>query len=495
MERTLCIWYPDWPLRRPDVPPDRAAQAVGDDNRVVAVNNLASRSGIAVGMRRQEAEAACPAVLTVAVDPGAEATRFEPVAVAIEKLIPRIEIVMPGLVLAPISGAVRYYGGEQALTDRVNDAVEATGGPGFRIGLALGPFAARRAAELATVEEPLYLVEDDTAFLASLDVASVGSEELASTFRWLGVTTLGDLAGLPREAVVSRFGQDGLDAHRLARGEDRSAQPRDIPDDFSVEEKFSPPLENLEQAAFMARSLAHRLLSGLAGYGSSPYRVEVEAESADGELRVRVWRSSDPFDERALAERVRWQLQAWLDHARHRSGPGIRGGLVRLRIAPADISDSGRQLGLHEDARSASAMRDSLARAQSIVGLDGVLQAVPQGGRTPGQQAAWYRWGEDPGTVGRDVTAPWPGKVPTPSPALVPPDPQLIEIDWDEGLPVRVRLGARWVPVLSWAGPWRSVGRWWVGEDPADRYQLVTSVGAFLCEVRAGKAYLTGVYD
>ena len=78
----------DWPLRRPGVPSDRPAQAVGDDNRVVAVNALAARSGVAVGMRRREAEAICPTVLTVAVDPGAEAARFEPVAVAIEGLIP-----------------------------------------------------------------------------------------------------------------------------------------------------------------------------------------------------------------------------------------------------------------------------------------------------------------------------------------------------------------------------------------------------------------------
>ncbi len=168
------------------MPSDRPAQAVGDDNRVVAVNALAARSGVAVGMRRREAEAICPTVLTVIVDPGAEAARFEPVAVAIEGLIPRIEVAMPGLVFAPIGGAVRYYGGEAELVDRLVGEVEATGGPGFRVGLARGPFAARRAADLATITEPVYVVADDPAFLASLDVASVGSEELAATFRWLG---------------------------------------------------------------------------------------------------------------------------------------------------------------------------------------------------------------------------------------------------------------------------------------------------------------------
>jgi hypothetical protein len=77
----------------------------------------------------------------------------------------------------------------------------------------------------------------------------------------------------------------------------------------------------------------------------------------------------------------------------------------------------------------------------------------------------------------------------------VPPEPLVLEVEWDEGIPARIRLGARWVPITTWAGPWRNLGRWWEGASPADCYQLVTSAGAFLCEIRQGRAYLTGVYD
>jgi hypothetical protein len=62
-------------------------------------------------------------------------------------------------------------------------------------------------------------------------------------------------------------------------------------------------------------------------------------------------------------------------------------------------------------------------------------------------------------------------------------------------MPVRIRLGTRWEPVLTWSGPWRLAGRWWSGEEDVDRYQLVTSVGAFLCVVTGNRAYLAGVYD
>ena len=490
MGRTLCVWYPDWPLRRPDAPPDRPAQAVGEDNRVIAINRLAAEAGVRHGMRRGEAEAVCPTVVTIASDPGIESVRFEPVARAIEELIPKIELAAPGLVFAPVAGAVKYYGGERPLVDLICKDIDRVTGAGFKIGLASGPFAAQRAAEVA---DPVLIVEDDSDFLASLDITSLGSEELAATFRWLGITTLGALAELPRDAVATRFGPLGTQAHRLAHGLDRAAHARHIPPDLDVEETFSPPLENLEQAAFIARAMANRLVSELRAHGAAPHRVEVTAEAADGTVRARTWRNRDPFDEASLAERVRWQLRAWLDSARFRSGPGIRGGVVRLRIAPADVSGKGRQLALTDDARSVAEAERALIQAQAIVGIDGVMQAKPKGGRAPGDQVAWYRWGEEAPTIADK--APWPGRIPNPSPALVPPDPPPLEVEWDGGMPSRVRLGSRWVEVLSWAGPWRDMGRWWEGKEGCDRYQIVTSAGAFLCEVRGGVTYMAGVYD
>jgi protein ImuB len=496
MERMLCVWYPDWPLRRSESPPDEPCQAIDDSNLVIAVNATAAAAGIVHGMRRREAEAVVPTITTVVADPGADMAAFEPVADAAEQVIPRVEIAAPGLLFAPVGGAIRYFGGERPLVERIAKEIDAVTGAGFRIGLAAGPFAAHRAAEQATHDNPICIVDNDATFLASLDVAALGSEDLAATFRWLGITTLGELAQLPRAAVVSRFGNQGMAAHRLAAGEDRDSRPRAITADISVEERFLPPLENMEQAAFVSRALAHRLLTALAAGGTAPHRLVVRAEAADGAVRERTWRNADPFDEVTLGERVRWQLHAWLDSARMGSGPGIRGGLVRLRITPADISDEGRQLALSEDAAVAAETYRALAQAQSIVGPDGVLQARPQGGRDPGEQVDWYRWGEQPKAPQRDPKAPWPGAHPSPAPALVPQQPPVLEVEWDEGLPVRVRLGSRWEPVLSWAGPWRKMGRWWQGEGHADRYQLVTSAGAFLCEVReTGIAYLTGVYD
>lgn len=460
---------------------------VDDTGIVVAADPVAQAAGVRNGMRRREAEALCPAATTLIADSGTEAAAFEPVAAAIEAVVPRVELAHPGLLFVPVAGAVRYYGSERELVGRVEAEVAAVAGEGAHIGVADGPFGARMAAVQAATA-PL-IVEDTVRFLADLDVSVIGLDELVDTFRWLGIGTLGELSRLPRAAVASRFGQHGLLAHQVASGEDRPVTPRPIPQEYSVEDRYDPPLVDIEQAAFAARHLSTRLLDGLLPRGGMPYLVEVEAVSADGETRLRTWRSSHPFTEVELAERIRWQLRAWVE-----SG-GVRGGIRRLRVAPGDLSDQGRQLELDEDVASQEDTRRALIRAQSLVGLDAVLQAVPQGGRDPAEQIAWFRWGEQPAAFERDPEAPWPGAVPGPAPALIPSSQVTVPIEWEEGFPVRIRLGSRWEQVLSWAGPWRRTGRWWEGQAAADRYQIVTSAGAFLCEVVGEVAYVSGVYD
>ena len=482
------MWFPDWLLRRPDAPPDRAVFVVGTrDGRplVAAVNHPAREAGVKTGMARRAAETLCPSALSLDRDPAGETRRFEPVLDVIEDLIPRVEVVEPGWVFVPIDGAIHYYGGEEAVVDRVAGAVDPLA-EGGRFGVAGGPFAAYWAARSA---RPALMVEDDRAFLAGLDISALATDELIATFRWLGVTTLGGLAALPRGTVASRFGARGLEAHRLASGEDRMVVPRRIPPDLVVERTFEEPLRLLDQVGFAARNLAGTLMNLLDQHRIAPHRVEVEAEAAEGITRSRVWRRAEPFDGRTLAERIWWQLRAWTETG------GIPGGLSRLKLSPADLSDEGYQPGLFEATAARIEAERALERTRTILGPDSVLEARPQGGRDPAERVQWKRWGDEFPEPDRSLGSPWPGKVPEPSPSLVPPRPRHLDVEWDAGIPTRVRLASRWEPVVAWAGPWRRLGRWWAEEEPSDLYQIVTSAGAMLCRVTDGRASVVGVYD
>lgn len=484
---------------RPDAPLGEPVLVV--DDRVTGATAGVLDAGVTLGMPRREAEALAPFATVLERDIGEETRRFESVVAVIEDLVPRVEVVAPGLVFVPVAGAVRFYGGERPLAERVEKELAAIP-PAMRsagtdshphyIGIADGPFAARWAAASAGEGEPL-IIDDTARFLSRLDLAtlreSMGGDEMIDTFRWLGIATLGDLARLPRDTLASRFGNPGLLAHRLASGDDRMVDPRVVQIDLGVTMSFEDPLESLDAVAFASRNLAGRLLDGLRAAGVAPHTVTITAESAAGRPRTRVWRSADPFTEKAITDRVWWQLRAWVESA------GVPGGISGLSIAPDDLSGEGRQLGLLTDESSILEAERALARAQAILGPDGVLQARAQGGRLPSERVLWSRWGEPENREERSPDAPWPGATPAPAPALVPSRPDLVTIEWDGGMPVRVRMGSRWEPVLSWSGPWRLSGRWWAGGRNADRYQLVTSVGAFLCVVVEGRAYLAGVYD
>ena len=512
----MCVWFPMWSLTRPDAPSGEPVLIV--DDRVTGATDEVLEAGVTLGMPRREAEALAPFATVMNRDVGEETRRFEPVVALVEGLVPRVEVVASGLIYVPVAGAVGYYGGEEALAKRVDEELQAhfeqdpklevhhrspAGGsersevrgvaPPHYVGIADGPFAARWAAALAGPGEPK-IVHDTIGFLSGLDLGtlreSMGGEEMIDTFRWLGITTLGDLARLPRETLASRFGNPGLQAHRLASGEDRQVDPRDIPPDLAVEMDFEDPLETLDSVAFASRNLAEKLLGRLRSAGVAPHTVTITARAAHGPDRARVWRSADPFTEKALSDRVWWQLRAWVEAG------GVPGGIAGLAIVPDDLSSEGRQLNLLADESSMIEAERALTRAQALLGPEGVLQARAQGGRMPAERVAWSRWGEPETAEERDAEAPWPGTTPSPAPALVPPRLDPIELEWDGGMPTRVRLGSRWEPVLTWSGPWRLSGRWWKGEPDVDRYQIVTSVGAFLCVVQeGGRAFLAAVYD
>lgn len=493
------MWFPMWSLTRPDAPSDEPVLVV--DDRVTGATEEVVAAGVTLGMPRREAEVLAPFATVMERDVAEESRRFEQIVVLVENLVPRVEMVAPGLLFVPVTGAVRYYGGEEGLAEAINEemARHCAGGGGLRpivsphIGIADGPFAARWAAARAAPCEPL-IVTDTVSFLSGLDLGTLreamGGDEMIETFRWLGIATLGDIIRLPRETLASRFGTPGLIAHRLASGEDRRVDPRSIPVELGVEMEFEDPLQSLDAVAFAGRDLSNKLLQRLRPAGVAPHMVTIEAKAATGAKRSRVWRSADPFTEKALSDRVWWQLRAWVET------DGVPGGIMGLSIIPEDLSDEGRQLNLLADDSSLVETERALARTQTLLGPDGVLQAREQGGRMPAERVVWSRWGEPGSTRERDPAPPWPGVTPVPTPALVPSGLDPIEIEWDQGMPSRVRLGARWEPVLTWSGPWRLTGRWWADERNVDRYQLVTSVGAFLCVVSEnGRAYLAGVYD
>jgi len=521
--RTMVVWCLDWPVVGAGVAPDEPAMVM-EGNRVVAASPAARALGVQRGLRRREAQRRCPQGELIIRDPAREARAFEAVVGAVEAFTPRIEITRPGRCAFATRGPSRYFGGDDALADQVAQRVGEVldGRTVCRVGVADGPFAAglaARAPEAATTGRCVVPVGATPDFLAPLPITTLERPELTDVWLRLGLRRLGDLAGLASADVLGRFGSTGLAAHRLARGlDEQPPDARQPPPDMEVSVALDPPLDRVDQAAFVARTMAEQLHARLRHDGLACLRVAVEAETEHGETLVRLWRHEGALSAGAMADRVRWQLDGWLNAA-----PAVRpsGPLIRLALVPDQVVPAtGRQLGFWggESAADERAAR-ALARVQGLLDPDAVRVPERRGGRGAGDDielvslAAVDLTERSVFPVDRQVVdAPWPGRVPRPVPALVHPDPPPAKVVDAQGEPVMVTgrglaSGAPrslsvddgpWLEVEVWAGPWLIDERWW---DPRRhrrraRFQVVTSDGAArLLNLEAGQWTVEASYD
>ena len=522
--RTLAVWCPDWPV----IAAGGSAElpgAVLHANRVLACSAAARVDGVRRGQRRRDAQARCPELTVYGHDPSRDARLFEQVAVAVEAVVPGIEIVRPGLLVVAARGAARYYHGELPLLATMATAIADATGYDAQLGVADGIFAATQAAFAAHIVP----VGEAALFLAPQPVRVLDRPELADLLGRLGVRTLGDFAALPRADVLARFGPDGAYVHDLSRGiEARPPSARVAPPDLAVEMALDPPIDRVDTATFVAKTLAEQLHERLAARGLACIRISIEACTENGEQLSRSWRhgSISPaaptpgFTANAIADRTRWQLDGWLSGTIRSDDGQPSSGLVFLRLVPDEvIHDDGRQLSLWgAEAGGASGpggdleqIDRALARVQGMLGPDAVVTAVVGAGRDVAEQIRLVSWGEPRDVLPADAW-PWPGRLPAPSPATVLKSAQPATVTDIDGNPVVVtgrcivsaapgwlRIGQQPpVAIAGWAGPWPLDVRWWdrLTARRRARFQIATIDGAGLLMVcENGRWLVEALYD
>jgi protein ImuB len=358
---------------------------------------------------------------------------------------------------------------------------------------------------------------ESAAFLAPLPLGALEpavTPELVGVLRRLGLRTLGDLAALPVAKIVGRFGAEGLLAHRLARGLDGRPPATSPPQpDLRVEAEVDPPVDRVDAAAFVARGLADDLHRRLSDRGTACTRLLVGAETEHGERHERMWRTEGVFSPGAITDRLRWQLEGWLQSGQGRPS----GGISRLWLAPDEVVPAGgRQLsftqGSIDAVEAAERAGRAVARVQGLVGVEAVLVPDWRGGRGPGERVALVTLGtgdlSQPRPARSDrVAEPWPGSIPPPLPAIVHPEPIPVEVLDATGRPVEVSgrgeqsaapasVGGK--AVVDWAGPWPCDERWWdrIQHRRRARLQVITADGvAHLLVLEGNRWAIEATYD
>lgn len=530
--RTTAVWVPDWPVVAAATAADIPAHlpvAVQDARAVVAVGAVARRSGVRRGMRRRQAQEACPGLVLLPVDELRDARFFEPVAVAVERVVAGLEVARPGLLLMPASGAAQFHGSEEDLAAAIVTHVADATGHECQVGVADGILAAVLAARESRVvpagESSAYLAPrslGDVVHVAMSRDRVTQVRDLVDLWNRLGLRRAKDLTALDLADVASRFGEPGVWAHRLLDGDDLRPPARRRPeDDVEASCELDPPAHRVDTAAFAARRLAEQLYADLVDRSASCTRLRISARTEDGREHVRTWRTDAAalggLTVGRLTDRVRWQLEGWLaEGGRTESADG---GLVRLVLTAEDLVDVGTQQGGLWGGAEGAHLRAAraLERVQGLLGARSVLSVRLQGGRGPRDQVHLVPWGEeDP--VRRDTTPPWPGRLPDPPPSEVLPEKAPVRLLGPAREPVLVdrRLMMSAAPtvlapppgedgtaaaVRAWAGPWPLAQRWWREDAERSVYLQVLveepagTSRALLLSSSRGSWYVEASYD
>ena len=172
---------------------------------------------------------------------------------------------------------------------------------------------------------------EEAGFLQALplDVLPLDPKEEETLERW-GIRKVGELARLPENSLVARFGERGGQLVKLARGQGESVLcPYEPPPALEEKIDFDWQVAELESLSFLLSDLLNRLCWKLEGHRLAAEEIRLSLKLADGSWFERAVSLSSPLtDPRVLLALLR------LDLAAHPPGEAIEGAKVSAQPTP-----------------------------------------------------------------------------------------------------------------------------------------------------------------
>jgi protein ImuB len=370
-------------LRRPAAlaPEPGAAQLIGE------VSDPAERFGLRAGMRMGEALSRCPELVLIPPDPERAERSWEEALRRLEGIGAQVESGRAGEAFFEAGGLSRLWGGIEGVWAQVRRRL----GRSVHLGAGPGRFCAYVAAASSGG-----IVPDKRAgeFLEPLPVSLLcgrlgdDGDDLPNELERLGISTLGRLAGLPRDAVADRFGRLGLRARGLARGEDDPLRPRPVREAITVELEL-PEAVSGQQLERALELLISRLLAHGARRGRTLRTLRLSARLAAGGG----WRRQVAL-RRASADRSRL-ADALLPHLALLPAPAATLRLEAMALGP----ETGEQLTLSSpDQERHKRISEAVRQTRSAAGADSLLRVleVDPESRVPERREVLMPFPEEP---------------------------------------------------------------------------------------------------
>jgi protein ImuB len=313
-----------------------------------------------------EALSRCPELALIPPDPERAERSWEEALRRLEGIGAEVESDRAGEAFFEAGGLEGLWGGIEGVLRRARREL----GASARFGAGQSRFCAYVAATQSAGVVPDGGAAD---FLDPLPVSllcgrlgDAEADDLPNELERLGISTLGRLTGLPRDAVADRFGRLGLRALRLARGEDEPLRPRPIREAIAVELELPEAVsgQQLERALelLISRLLAHR---GRRGRALRALRLSARL-AAGGGWRRRVALRRANADPARLAD-------ALLPHLSLLPSPAATLRLEAVTLGP----ETGEQLTLSSpEQERRRRISEAVRQTRSAAGADAVLRVL-----------------------------------------------------------------------------------------------------------------------
>ncbi len=346
--------------------------------RVRFVSSAASKAGARAGQTGAAASATVPALQKRRFEADDERKALGTLGEALMVLAPGFQVDAPdGLWLD--ASAAHLSGGEAGWLEEVLARVAVAG---FRARVVMGHerFTTQAVCRYFTQHPSLSLSPRGGHALASMPLdalacAGLGVDVLGP-LRALGLSTLGEVAGLPIGALAARFGSHGHLAAQLARGEDASRLvPDPLPEVLHEAVALDWPAEQLEPVLFALKMAVDRLCARLQGRQLAAVRLSVGLALEGAPVTALPLVLARPASHsKILLELIRHRLT---DLSVHHPIAGVS------VIVEEACLDPGRQLMLGDLPGGDAQLEVVLSRLQSALGEASLFSAEPTATHRP----------------------------------------------------------------------------------------------------------------
>jgi protein ImuB len=490
MARILCVWSPSWAIanwrrRNPSASPGEAFALIATERgvrRLSAVDEGAASLGLFAGQKATDAAALVPGLITAQADPAADLAALEALCDWCARFSPAVAMDPPDGLNLDITGVAHLWGGEAAMAGDLTARLAAGGVP-VRAAVAStvgAAWALARFGAPGAIAAPGH----EMARLAPLPAAALRLEsEAGAGLARLGLTTVGRLAGTPRDQLTRRFGPDVVTRLDQALGRAEEALTfRRPPNPWFARLSFAEPISTPDDLARAAGDVAAMLCARLDGEGRGARRFELCFHRLDGAYqRLCIGLSLPGREPRRIARLFASHLES--------VDPGF--GIEVVTLACEEVERlSPRQSCLDDGAKLSpeEAIAPLIDRLAGRLGPDAVWRAEPFASHAPERAAARLPPLSPLQNSAWELQRPRPLRLfsrPEPIEAIAPvPDDPPVFFRW-RGAPHRVRRAE---------GPERLAREWWrlpfdKAADPVlvrDYYRVEDEAGARFWLFRAG---------